>query len=401
METRTLEESLKVCRLTHLFIILTSATMLLFALSAEPRTNEYKQARQELTTAIRTIREISDLRFETITQEYERNGVLKVLRDQWKGTQVVIEPSPGDEFLRTSSDLPRVKLEDLYTFFVETAPTYENDVWDVDLEALRDAMRHMEFSPSKQGGVLNVRFRQITNAPTYTTGLPSLQFDPNFKPGDRLLVISLNGKTIRFSVAATGRRSVSTDRPRQLAIDRKLLIQNESGVDALPALRFVWQTVGELDIGRAEYALQSKETEIEKNRDTQLSVFGLSVKAGNAVIAGPLILLALLLYLYAHLLHLKGLASGNEATLRTFPWLALFETRISIILTYVTLLLLPNLAVLYLVLVADLYYVAKIILAAAYVTAVFGLGIAILKNIRVPLHLLRGNPPASPPLPEI
>ncbi len=56
---------------------------------------------------------------------------------------------------------------------------------------------------------------------------------------------------------------------------------------------------------------------------------------------GPLVVLAIMLYLFAQLGHLKGIAARDQAAIRDYPWIGLFDDRLSVSLVLASIVALP------------------------------------------------------------
>ncbi|HEX2091385.1 MAG TPA: hypothetical protein VHG28_03245 [Longimicrobiaceae bacterium] len=88
----------------------------------------------------------------------------------------------------------------------------------------------------------------------------------------------------------------------------------------LPALRDVEESVGRLDLQRA----QSKLRRLRDESMQTVSVFGVSINERLAAIAGPLLVLLALTYLHSHLEHLRRHVPGSESQVSSYPWVPLF-----------------------------------------------------------------------------
>jgi hypothetical protein len=117
------------------------------------------------------------------------------------------------------------------------------------------------------------------------------------------------------------------------------------------------------------------------------------------VMAGPALVLALLVYFLAHLYHLAAIQNGNAEHLRTYPWMGVPTSRLGAILLYFSITVLPLLSVLWIVAVSALSLQTKLLFSGAYVLS---LGLADLFIIRTLRELNAfveqslANPQSSP-----
>lgn len=359
-----MEESLKVVRLLHQLIIIVSATTLIFALSAEVPRNEYGDALNELRVVVQTLPDIPALRAEPLMQYYAQNGVVDVLRAEMVDANVTLAaPTDSfvDSFVEPSRNISRLPIEKVYQLFYTLPRQEEQSVWDIDLESLRDVVRNFR---SKNLGPGNVVF---------------VRFSPSHSDNSKVVVRIGN---VGNDVPHHGSHNIIVKQPWQIAVNRGLVTSTKTGVDALPALRKVWETVRALDVGSAEPVLERKDHDARRENNTQLSVFGLTIRAQLAVIASPLILIALMFYLLAHLLHIQAITVDNEGILDKFPWIALFDTKISVILTYASLWFLPSVATAWLAIAATLDISTKLILGSIYFFAMTVIAMVVIAKIR-------------------
>ncbi len=197
-----------------------------------------------------------------------------------------------------------------------------------------------------------------------------------------------------ISILHRGIHYLHPDSAIRLVKDKKLVVIRDGESEALPALRDVWDTVGGLDVGAIEQTLLRKARDARRSVEGNLEVFGLKVKSSVAVVAGPCVLIALLLYLLAHVYHLRTLAQDEDGLLSEFPWVALFDTWLSKILTYGSLLLLPVLGLALIVSVSNLGRWQKTTLLVVYCGAAVAAAGATLRTLR-PLAVAKQRISAS------
>ncbi|MGA2735959.1 MAG: hypothetical protein ABSG65_00755 [Bryobacteraceae bacterium] len=144
--------------------------------------------------------------------------------------------------------------------------------------------------------------------------------------------------------------------------DVGIVVTRDGETDALPAIRNVWETVGTLDVRAAEPLLQRKSREEAHAAETDLSISGLKIRSSVIAIGAPLVILVLFLYLLVLISHVARVATSEDSQLfRTYPFLPTIKSKLALVLTFLSLVLLPS-------------------AAASYVTMSSGLGAGITRG---------------------
>jgi hypothetical protein len=104
-----------------------------------------------------------------------------------------------------------------------------------------------------------------------------------------------------------------------------------------PKLRPIWSLVADKV---PEEAIDVLMEEAKKSRRI-ISFFGVEIPASMVVLTGPSLAFILFLYLLSYVKHIQTIYTTETNTLSTFPWLALFPYRVSRIVTFISILLLP------------------------------------------------------------
>ena len=356
-----MDESLKAGRFLHQLVILVSATMLFSVLSADQPSNDYGAALAELETARRTCPAIVQMTRTALTGYYERTGALKVLSDEL-GQAIVVESGRSEAaFEQMTEHLGGTALDYIYRTFLDFRTDRQLSVWDFDNDTLRRVARHA-------AGALGPRRGEIV-----------ISFDEN--PFDPRGPVNMFVRSAGYSVAWKRHNHISLKPAFELLVERGLIIPDRVGVLSLPKLRAVWELVGALDLESAQSALGRRERESKRSRDTDLSLFGLKVKASVAVVAAPAMLIALMLYMYAHVLHIERLAAGVPEPLSMFPWVALFDTKLAAVITCTSLWLWPVGVNLLLVAVAHPRLTTRVWVGILYTILLSGVTFPVLRGL--------------------
>jgi hypothetical protein len=107
---------------------------------------------------------------------------------------------------------------------------------------------------------------------------------------------------------------------------------------AFPRLHGVWTEVKDLTLGEASAHLSERIWDTHE----QASMFGIKIDERFAIIAGPTLLIAILLFMSMHLNFLfEVVMSMDPQTTKVFPWPLLFPGILSFITRILTIVLLP------------------------------------------------------------
>lgn len=116
------------------------------------------------------------------------------------------------------------------------------------------------------------------------------------------------------------------------------LVQGSGGrATFFPKLKQFWPLVRPMTINEAYAHID----EASRGSEREVTILGLEINAGVARWAAPLLTALALCYLVGNLNHLIALARNKGDTLREFPWIALFPDRLSRVMTFLSLCILP------------------------------------------------------------
>lgn len=148
--------------------------------------------------------------------------------------------------------------------------------------------------------------------------------------------------SVNFPVSCTFKASANLHLPLDwLRSDEngKALIDPKSSV-VFPKLKPFWERIADMGTENATLFLQER---IEATTHGSLSLFGISVDRNLILLAGPATLSALVLFFLLHLrqINRSSWSEGEFESGRDYPWIACFRDRLSGVVTYICLLLLP------------------------------------------------------------
>jgi hypothetical protein len=107
-----------------------------------------------------------------------------------------------------------------------------------------------------------------------------------------------------------------------------------------PALKPFWNKISKMKPLRAYGAISALRESTKKD----ITILGLTFGQDLAMLAAPVAIFFLTLYLFCHLSHVSRLAceaGENENQLRNFPWIGLFEERIARLISDASIIVLP------------------------------------------------------------
>jgi hypothetical protein len=175
------------------------------------------------------------------------------------------------------------------------------------------------------------------------------------------------------------------ERKELLAVlhERDIVSGNDGEVyEVLPKLSAVWDTVGSMQLVTAEALLQRKATEFERSGQRELELLSIKIPSALALTVGPAVLLLLLLYLQAHVVHLTSVISQDGAELAAFPWIVLFDAAIAVWMTRASIFVLPAVAGAWIIWLSEWSPGMKGIAVGIFVGVVEVIGVVIFRRLR-------------------
>ena len=344
-----MEDNLKAARLIHQLILVASAAILAFVVSAERPSDDFRRALDELRMAKKTVAEWPSIQAAPLQRFYESNGMLAVLRAEFRSPSLVIG-TPTSAISAESElgrNLDHASVVSLYEFF-RTRPAKTTEIaYDIPPAELRnEVINILGHDPALDRNTIRVIIHDI---PIEHRQIPYA--DPRYFDASELIAENAHGR-YGYPLPHRSRRELSTAETFNIVKGRGLIVTHDGIVDALPALRAVWEVVESLDIIAAEKALIRKDREARRTEDPQLTLVGVTIRASTAVVAGPLLVLLLMCYLYVHIQRARWIITRGGSTISEVAWVAIFDSRLAIALTTLSLWMLPPLAAVWLIAVA-------------------------------------------------
>lgn len=360
-----MDESLKAARLLHQLIVAVAATVGIICLNPAPQSSDFSAAASELEDALKVVQDTAEFLLNERRRVYAESGMTDAFR-QLLGRDVAIVPEPADAPLTVT---PKTYVFEVYNLLTDGLNRRET-LQTVTPGAIKRENIEGDFLDrlaTDSQNFAEVKVSWATDGRTDGTGTFSLAVN-----GNAGLVLSpLRAKTINIEWG---------DYLRRRADSLQLLVHSDnSRIDALPHLRKVWVAVGQLDVGAARLALINMDQERKEQREARFNLAGFEVRARLAAIVAPLLLLALDLYLLAHVQHIR---QRQTAPITDFPWLPLFEGRLGAVLSYASLLILPSSITVYLIYLAPFSAVSRLAGSIAFVGIFVPVSVAILRGAR-------------------
>jgi hypothetical protein len=109
----------------------------------------------------------------------------------------------------------------------------------------------------------------------------------------------------------------------------------------VPTIRANWSEIGQKTPSNALAYIRKIEQETSDKRKTRIELLGQSVDAALSLIAGSIVLLALVVFLYLSISHARSISRGKEQQIKEFPFTGLMWTRWGGAFMSCTILILP------------------------------------------------------------
>jgi hypothetical protein len=339
-------ENIKTLRILHQLLMVVSAGILAFALRPD-HSNDYKSALDELAI----IKQVSYGGWSNyVAHRYKAETdrdvkfILNVIHQAGisiKGAPSVVIPVFGDQVPFFSNS----RLLDLETFFTKT-----QRIGFMKFVTTRQPLLE-QLAKWKSGRNPNVQLIALNVSANsglqYQDGSPMLDWlNRSFSATSSVPIYMLTDEQGIQTTYVTFTYSPSTE-TGQFALEwlrndtfGKQLIDPVSGV-VFPSLKVFWHQINQDEPDQAIVFLQE---ESAANSRGTLSFFGIPVERSLAISAGPVVCFSILLFLCLHLRHFRSMVSSND-TIIFFPWVPLFRSIWGEIVTIMTILVLPTIAI--------------------------------------------------------
>ena len=114
-------------------------------------------------------------------------------------------------------------------------------------------------------------------------------------------------------------RSISHDHAAELLADRRLVVRKNGYDVPLPSLTLVWDDIHGKDVRDVEGILARKSSAEISARNGATTVAGVAIDNRIIGIVGPVVLLGLMLFLLAHVVHADRIAESYPQEINAFP----------------------------------------------------------------------------------
>ncbi len=121
---------------------------------------------------------------------------------------------------------------------------------------------------------------------------------------------------------------------------KQLTAPSNGNILFLPDLSVLWDDIKYKTIDDAFTLLQKK----HQSRQGKITFGGISINQEWILIFAPLVILFFSIFLLSHVLHMKSRASSHLEEISMFPWVVLFDNRVSLVFTIGTLVVCPVVA---------------------------------------------------------
>ena len=302
-------ESLKSAQLIHRTILFLSAAMLFFALSTKDVEAPYEPALKELNAIAQCCDEINNLRQEVAAEHYKDliQQLKKTLSTlpKFRVDKLEIVQHPG-----TSAPVHQTcVLKTIFSYF-QTIPEERLILYNYPSKTLDVIVESAKKKAIGKDGVGKIRI-------THSGKRLQISF---VKDG-----LSHNAEIDAGSNYSQVRTSKDTYDPYKLIQKHNLVTKDGKKVVYLPRLKEIWEKVSNSGFRTAEVAIKRLNEQARKEATKSLIILGLVISPEWAFLAGPLILLCVLLYAFTHAIHIKRIATPSDKDeLLKFPLLLLF-----------------------------------------------------------------------------
>jgi hypothetical protein len=340
-------ENLKAIKVLHQLLMAVTAAVFVFVLRPD-LTQEYKDSLDELA-ALKQVSWGGWSNYVAHRYQDELDRDNKFLRS-WireaglrvkKGAQGPIIPVFGDQVPYPGTG----KLLDLDTFFSKVQRIGVMKISASERQPFLDQITKWKAgrNPNVTITMLNLSVNSglqypdgtlmldwLNRSPTAMSGFPlylNTDEQPS-QPGYVIITYSIQSETGSFAL----------DWLRKDTFGQKIVDAKTGNI--FPRLKTFWHQVNQDAPDQAIVFLQE---EMAANARGTLSFFGIPVERSHAVLAGPVAMFCILLFMGLHLMHFRSLSPSNDA-IRSYPWVALFHSWPAARIADASILLLPVLA---------------------------------------------------------
>jgi hypothetical protein len=366
-----MEETLKAVRLLHQVIVVLSAALLAFAISPDERPR-IEAALKELE-ALRNANHVGI--YEALYQETSRfdgNGTPEKIKSFCQ-TKLGVPAAASfrfhpvfhvEEGIPDEKTAPLRSWQEFLTESIYVGTIIPADLNELEAELERQKVRGglAEQAPAKPE-IFEVRVQLPEDEQLFPNSrFPARLFLDDkadlppavakswppygtFYSGSIMVDFDLHGSSLRYQnlmvrLRTDYRAPCPAGKAWLKAIPSLAAILQPNGKDTLPATHRYWGECAPLTITEATNTLTKRLESAPKT----VTFSGITIETSLLIWVAPLVTLVFVAYIAVHLRHLSRLTERKTALLRDFPWIGLFEDRVSIVLLGLTLFALPTVA---------------------------------------------------------
>jgi hypothetical protein len=384
MSAEAVKEGVSGAESAHKLLIIAALACLLFGVSQETRTTPYREALKEANKITPLLNQIKESHKEELQKFYAADSTkadFEAVLGKHYDIRKLIFIGLNDQFsMGVYPPDQKPPLSDVYRYFL-LAPKFERlisfkvehssakaaldnfvklntkkikSIDDVYLSLLDDNQDRCELSVDLSAQTVEGRRIIVPVAPLPRSGrteivsskdIVPLKEKPLRVPGADPQADQNNSQSYAgtpIHAYCDGIIRLPTEAATQLMVKSGLVsIDQEGDVTAFPALRQVWDTVKDLDLGNLGAVLSIRASAEEKANASKLSFGGLEIDSRFVRIVGPLALAGLILYLNAYLRNLYDVSRESPEAAFSYPWIRLMMSRPYGIIMAGTVFLLP------------------------------------------------------------
>lgn len=351
-------EFIKVFKLIHNSIIITSIALILIALPNITEPNPYEEGLNEINALKKSCFEIINYEKDYLINSY--NGKIDTITNIFSGL-------PFEPFYNRDNPIADslMTIEGVYKMLMNPSKEY--------IGAISESRTEFDF----QTGIDKEKLKNW-----YIKSKDKLDFNSWSIIGENILFFN-NGKPIpnnyfRFKTKSYVPFITPERNKKVLSIlkSNKIIVEYKKTEKILPKLKhdLIWTVVKPLNLTEAEERLNALSKKEKKSQAEPLSIFGFSIPSFYASTIGPSIIIILLTFLLTHLIEFSKLTKleGN------YPWVGIYKNKLARIIFFSSIILLPISASLSVISLSDFSQLTKWTIGVTYLILIVLIGRRIL-----------------------
>lgn len=339
----------KSCKNVHLILVITSITILLFALSKPDKHNVYSLACDEIDSVKKAFDKLENDEEEILRKYYEKSELFKVMSSKFKNfNSSVVKVNKID--IPIISEMP-IK-------YICNAIGSRHQTLDVMLMDLNEFSSIDLFSIPKEEAesIINLNYKALSVFSSFTsvniTSANGHMGKGNDGNEQYLLTIQVSGyigdkketiiQNLRMKATLHQRLAgIKVGIFDKILSDYGLIKVEGNTSESLPNINRVLEEIKDLSLTEAKAKLNRKSNDLG-NSIEYLKILGFKIDPKLAVFGGPIFLISTMLLLLAHVSHVLSLSTGNTGkSLLDVAWIALYPSKLGYTITLTSIIVLP------------------------------------------------------------